>query len=521
MLQSLFTLFSVRSTIVATGLAVATCLTGAAVAQQQGMTQEEAQEKIKQYMEDGAQQLKDENFEAAANSLSIVVKATQEVNPVPLLQRARALVGLEDYAGALEDIKTALTYADTPLYQALKGELYNLRAEIYLEVGDNNGALKEAQAATKENRSNPLYQFNLGKAYTQLGAGKQGEKSLTRYIKSTESLEGEELDTEKLAEAFRLRGLAHGSQSMNEEAEADLQKSLELIPGQHEVYFIRAQLQLQQENNLEAAAAMREAIENYEPEDPRNPMPYSQAHLLQASIMEEIGKDSEEEQVKNEAYKFGLAECQRLLAALPESDAVGQIRSAALFRQGVLQRLLGDFGDAVKSFSDAIDINPALGEAYFRRGICFYNMGEPLLALADFKQGAAINFNSPRSNLWKARCHVAMKDYRAAIKAYGDAVAVSDRYIAAYVGRGLAYVQIGEYRNALDDFNNAIRLQPTEGEHYYHRGYVQSQLGQVNAAVQSLNNALQFSPDLDQAKRLLQDLLNRAGRPGLQRFFNQ
>ena len=132
--------------------------------------------------------------------------------------------------------------------------------------------------------------------------------------------------------------------------------------------------------------------------------------------------------------------------------------------------MMGQLGDAVKGFTEAIKLNPDLAEAYFRRGICFFEMDEADLALADFKNASSLAYQDPRSRLWEGFTEAKLKNYYEAIRAYGEAIAESNRYTPAYVNRGLAYMMVGDYTKALADFNDAIRIEPTESDHYFKRG---------------------------------------------------
>ena len=136
-----------------------------------------------------------------------------------------------------------------------------------------------------------------------------------------------------------------------------------------------------------------------------------------------------------------------LLTEIVEADASAEVRVAQLgigfdgLREGadgiavLTQHTLGKYGEAVRSFSQAIEANPELGDAYFRRGICFHNLGEEKMAISDFEQAAHITFDDPRCNLWEGFTYAKMGEYNQAIRAYGDAIAASDRYTPAYANR--------------------------------------------------------------------------------------
>jgi tetratricopeptide (TPR) repeat protein len=419
-------------------------------------------------------------------------------------KRAAVHAKLEDYESALADYKQAsdLTNPTSPAYADLAAG----RAEVFLELGAAVDAVTDAQAAYEADRSNPRYIFNLGKAYTLAGAPADAVKLLDKYIAAAE---------QENPEAYRLRSQAQAALGKFDIARQDIEHAIALDPEDHESHFVLGLIEVQDKNHPAAAKALGESIAKFKPKKGQEELPHAQAHLLKASVHEEHGKASELPEERKAAYEAQIAECEKLLASLPDSQAVANVRAAALFRRGVGERLLGRLGDAVKSFSEAIEINPGLAEAYFRRGVCFREMDEEMMALRDFEHAAAIEFDTPRAYFWQGLTWAKIGDYHKAIKAYGEAIDQSERYVPAYVNRGLAYVQLGDYEKAINDFNEAIRLQPTGADHYYKRGVAYSQAGEHVKAVSSLMNAIKFDDKMARAHRFLADELELLGRGDL------
>lgn len=493
--------FSFARSFVAFGLAGALSVSGAWAQDEGGALGElTPQEQLQALLEQGQAQFNDGDYDAAVTSFTTAVNALERASayaPGPLLLRAKAYAQLEEYEASLEDLKKALQYAQNQ--PAVLPEIQNTRAEVYMEVEAYQAALPDLQAATQANRANPQYQFNFGKALVKLGGAEAGEKALTRYLDA--EVEGEE---DQQAEALRLRGQAYGAMRKFDEADADIQASLAIEPDNHEAYFTLAQIALVKEDYAAAVKDLRQTLEKYEPADEEDDFPFAQGYLTLASALEEMGKEKGREgdqAVAARAYAACEAECAKLLALIDEDDdpRVPQTKAAALFRQGVAQRMQGELANGVKSFSQVLEIDPGFGEAYFRRGICFHFLGEEKLAIRDFEQAASINFDSPRSNLWKGMSYAKIGEYAEAIRAYGESIAVSDRYTPAYVNRGLAHLADQDYKKAIDDFNEAIRLQPTEALHYYRRGKAQSLQGLREKAIRSYMNAIEFDTQMGAA----------------------
>ena len=183
-------------------------------------------------------------------------------------------------------------------------------------------------------------------------------------------------------------------------------------------------------------------------------------------------------------------------------------------------RLQGRYGDAITALTEAINLNPELAEAYFRRGICFYYMDENDLAVLDFKRAGNIQYEDPRAKLWEGFAFAKKGDYHEAVRAYGAALAESDRYVPAYVNRGLAYMMLKEYQKALDNFNEAIRLEPAEWTHYFKRGMAYERLGKQQEAADSFISAIRFFDQYPPAFRHAAAALSALGHNDLAREYS-
>lgn len=465
-------------------------------------------------LERGAAALEQEEFETARKEFSDAIAGSQLLDPRGYIGRARALVGLELYQEALEDFKVALDRASgaDPAVQALRGIALYYRGKMYLDLGGQNlsAALPDLQAAYETNRDNLDYAFALGKLYALAsantpGLGEQAEPLLTQFL-------DENPDD---AEALRLRGQALAAQGDLEDALADLNRSLELEPNNHEGYFALAIVYLREEEYEQSINALGQSIETFEPEEGQEEQPFSQAYITMAIAYEELGKLTEDKSKARKAYERSVATCDQLLGLLPDTPESAGTKFNTLYRKGINERLLEQFGPAVDSFTEAIDLNPEFGEAYFRRAICFNEMGEERLALRDLQATQALNFEDARAYLWEGITYAELGEYRDAIRSYNEAISLSNRYVDAYLNRGHAYFKLGEYKSAIDSFNECIRLQPAQSSHYYKRGLCYEELGETESAVRSYMNSIQFNENYALPYDKLIPLLQQEGRGGL------
>ena len=418
--------------------------------------------------------------------------------------RAEAFSGQREFEASEAEFKKVLDQDSTYL-PALMG-----RGQMRIEAGATDLAMQDFQSVLEQDRANVDALFGLGKCYTLLGGFQQAVKPLTTVITKDD----------KNAEAYRHRAVAYAGLTKYKQAHADMDKSLQLDPEQYESYFALGTIYLKEEKYEDAAKAFGEAIKRYKPKGDSDD-PYAQGYLTKAAALVEAGKLEKDEAKKKALNKEAIADCDKLIEQLGDVPTYATAKAATEYRRGVAFRMMGQLGDAVNAFSEAIKLNPDLGEAYFRRGICFFQLSENDLALADFQKASTLTYDDPRSRLWEGFTEAKLNDFHEAIRAYGQAISESDRYTPAYVNRGLAYMMIGEYDKALADFDEAIRLEPTESGHYFKRGVIYEKKGKQQEAADSFTSAIKFDDKNVLAYRHAAKALTALGHNDLASEYNR
>jgi tetratricopeptide (TPR) repeat protein len=427
---------------------------------------------------------------------------------------ARALAGLGEYEAALDALNNILGQDPEFAPALIARGLLNLELNS-LEAYEEALADFEAVARQPGQRANPAVQFGLGKSNVLLQRFDQAVKPLSRVIATNP----------QNAEALRLRGTAYGWLFKTKEAVADLDESLKLNDKDHETYLNLGIVYLRNKDYQKAVDEFGKAIENYKPKPGQEDLPFTQGYLTRSAAYVELGKAAEDEASRKAAYQAALDEANKVLGQLDENNPYhAAARAAALQTRGIAERMLGELGPAIRSFSQVIEINPQpelLADAYFRRGICLHLIGEDKMAISDFSTSAHLSLNDPRASLWEGLSHAKAADYQEALRAYGNAIAASDRYTPAYVNRGLAHLALGDNEKAVADFNDAIRLEPTEAEHYVKRGIAYERLGENEKASQSFASAIEFDNKNVRAYRHMADVMQSLGRSELATEYRQ
>ena len=197
---------------------------------------------------------------------------------------------------------------------------------------------------------------------------------------------------------------------------------------------------------------------------------------------------------------------------------------------GIEKAKSGEYEEAFIDFDKAIEVDPQYAEAYFNRGVAYYNLrliyydfddDEYLFlskAIDDFDK--AININPQYAEAYHARGLVKMQlgKYKEAIddldtaieihtqlaEAHTETITDLDTVIkeidpllsTAYTNRGVAKFRLGihRYGEALADLNTAIEINPRITQAYYNRALVKKGLHWYEEALADLNTAIEINP---------------------------
>ena len=181
----------------------------------------------------------------------------------------------------------------------------------------------------------------------------------------------------------------------------------------------------------------------------------------------------------------------------------------ALFQSALSAQKAGDFRKAVAPYTQAIDLNPNIADAYINRGAVREYLGELDPALQDYDAALAIE---PRSEAYNNRGNVYSRkgDNRRAIQDYSKALELDARIVSAYLYRGHAFRSLALYDSALRDYSEALKLDPENADAHAFTGVIYSLRGEYNNAVERFGRALRLAPD-DAYIPVSRILVNRGG----------
>jgi len=143
--------------------------------------------------------------------------------------------------------------------------------------------------------------------------------------------------------------------------------------------------------------------------------------------------------------------------------------------EGALQSMRGEYEQAIKTLSKALELDPQDADAYMHRGIAFLESGQTEKALQDFEESLRL------------RPHA-----------------------LCYYNQALAWMGKGEDARAFADLDEAIRLAPQDAENYILQAILYSKQGDQERAIESAERAIELGhPSGWKSKAIF---LEKAGR---------
>lgn len=138
------------------------------------------------------------------------------------------------------------------------------------------------------------------------------------------------------------------------------------------------------------------------------------------------------------------------------------------YNLGTRNTLSGQYEEAVKNFTQVIELNPADADAYFSLGNAYAGLGRWMEAVGSYQRSIRLNPND------------------------GE----------AHNNIGIAYLKLGSPKQAVADFKEAIRVFPAWAEPHFNLSAAYSKLGQADEAAASYRRAIQLRPNYSSSASL-------------------
>lgn len=141
----------------------------------------------------------------------------------------------------------------------------------------------------------------------------------------------------------------------------------------------------------------------------------------------------------------------------------------------------------------------ARADAYIAEGDRHADEGDWAAALKSYEQAVAVDPNQPRAHIYIGDAYMSLGKYVEAFAAYKEAVRVAPTNPEAHYSLGAAYNDMAMYGDAFKPFVRAISLNPNHAEAHYGIGYAYLNLENFKESVVYLRRAIKLRNDYPEA----------------------
>ncbi len=166
---------------------------------------------------------------------------------------------------------------------------------------------------------------------------------------------------------------------------------------------------------------------------------------------------------------------------------------------GMTYDWLGLTNQAVTYCQHAVDLDPTLPEAYAYLAEAYIDDGQWFSA--NDAMATAMELDDTNVDVLRDRAYVleSQGNYYGAIQAYRDAIALNDKLVHLYLGIGRNAGALGNLQTALEAYQDAVAVDPNHALALDQLGWTQLLLGDYTSARENLTAALELDPDLADA----------------------
>ncbi len=151
----------------------------------------------------------------------------------------------------------------------------------------------------------------------------------------------------------------------------------------------------------------------------------------------------------------------------------------------------GDYDQAVKSFQQALSVNPRAAETYYSLGLAYRAQGNQDKAVKSLLTALRLKPNFPQAHVSLGQIYarqglnlLRQGHPEQAAGVLKDAVAQDPKNDGAFNNLGVALAQRGNYTQSLAALQRAVALNPNNNQAQFNLGVTQYSLGNKNATVQ-------------------------------------
>jgi tetratricopeptide (TPR) repeat protein len=318
---------------------------------------------------------------------------------------------------------------------------------------------------------------------------------------------------------YLVRGVADGELRQFTAAEEDFRKALDLqpdVPARYGILVNRGAMRLQQ-GQVENAVADFEAAIRLLPRQYQAHVNLAQAYQRQKQMTKALAQlDEAVRLAPTMANPYRLRarlhrECQELDEALEDltkamehEPADSPLLADDHLERGAILHQQKKYGAALAAYDAALQIRPDLARAYRLRADALLALNRGRDALAAFDHYLGPDDHDAEAYRLRGFERAKLGNQPGAIADYTRALEIEPQSAVTRARRGWALLESRDaIRQALRDFEEALRLEPENGELYNGRGYARVLLGQYRDGIADAEEALKRGPQAEELRQRL------------------
>ena len=340
----------------------------------------------------------------------------------------------------------------------LRAELAFQQGNVFMMLGQINGAIEHYSHAIKLDPNNASTYNNRGVTYVEKG-------NLDHAIEDFNTA----IDLKPNYAAYNNRGSAYDKKGDFNRAIKDYTKAIGLNPNYAETYNSRG-------NAYDKKGEFDKAIEDYNTAIDLNPN-YANAY-------------------SNRGRTYGnKGDFDKAMIDFGKAIALDPKLVGAYNNRGNIYGSKSDFDRAIEDFNTAIKLKPNDVNAYNNRGNVYGKKGDFDKAIEDYNTVILLKPDLAQTYNNRGIVHNDKGNFDRAIEDYSTAIKLKPSYVEAYNQRGIAYDKKGDFDRAIIDYNKVIKLKLDDAGAYNNRGIAYKNKGDFDRAIEDFNTAIELKRD--------------------------
>ena len=155
----------------------------------------------------------------------------------------------------------------------------------------------------------------------------------------------------------------------------------------------------------------------------------------------------------------------------------------------------GEFREAIRCYTRALQLKDNLSDAYLGRGIAYYNLERQRRSVRELTKALKFDGDLATAYYYRGLAKLKLAEYRDGILDFTNVIELAPNFERGFINRGVGYGALGEYQLAISDFNESIMRNPENAFSLYRRGMCYKELKDINEAIRNFSTSLDILPD--------------------------